>query len=200
MLRIERGCVKDRGRPKRVPSVAAPVLMLLAMATAGGPTRAMAAIYHSRESALRMAFAGADTVVARDLFLTVAQSQQIERAAGSVLPSRLVTVYVAMRDTVEVAYGFFETHTVRSLPETLLIVIGPDERVNAVHLLAFHEPSEYEPPPRWLRQFEGQALTEELSLRGGIAGIAGSTLSATAVTAAVRRALAIHHIAAKGAP
>jgi hypothetical protein len=174
--------------------------MLLAATLAGSGSPARAAVYHSRESALRLAFAGADTVVAHDLFLTQAQARRIEELAGSGLPSRLVTAYVALRDTIELGCAFFETHTVRSLPETLLIVIDPDGRTRAVHLLAFHEPSEYEPPPRWLEQFPGHGLTSELSLRGRIAGIAGSTLSATAVTAAVRRALAIYQIAVKGAP
>jgi hypothetical protein len=64
-----------------------------------------------------------------------------------------------------------------------------------VHLLAFHEPAEYLPPARWLAQFDARGLDDELSLRRGIAGIAGSTMTASAITAAVRRVLAIHALA-----
>ncbi|MCJ7726406.1 MAG: hypothetical protein MUP76_08490, partial [Acidimicrobiia bacterium] len=40
---------------------------------------------------------------------------------------------------------FIETHQVRTLPETILIVINPEGRVRGVHMLAFHEPPEYGP-------------------------------------------------------
>ena len=40
----------------------------------------------------------------------------------------------------------------------------------------------------------GRGLDSEMSLRTGIQGIAGSTFTANAVTAAVRRALAIHEV------
>jgi len=50
---------------------------------------------------------------------------------------------------------------------------------------------EYAPPERWLRQFEQRRLDPALRLGGEIHGIAGATLSAQAVTGAVRRALAL---------
>jgi hypothetical protein len=91
-------------------------------------------------------------------------------------------------------YAYFETHDVRSLPETLMIVVGPDDRVAAVHVLAFHEPEAYLPHEAFLAQFAGRELDPELSLRTGIQGIAGSTFTANAVTAAVRRVLAVHQV------
>ena len=54
------------------------------------------------------------------------------------------------------------------------------------------EPEAYLPHEGFLRQFDGRPLDGELSLRTGIQGIAGSTFTANAVTAAVRRVLAIH--------
>ena len=54
--------------------------------------------------------------------------------------------------------------------------------------------SSYLPPDRWLAQFEREKLSEELRLRGKIHAIAGSTLSSRAVTAGVRRALALHRV------
>ena len=62
-------------------------------------------------------------------------------------------------------------------------------------MLAFHEPPEYAPTDRWLRQFEGRPLNSELSLRGEVDGITGATLTANAITATVRSILAVFNVA-----
>ncbi len=158
-------------------------------------TAARAEVFHSRESALRLAFPDADRVEKRDLFLTDGQAERIEALARVRLPSRLVTVYVGWESGLVTGYAFIETHQVRTLPETIMIVVEPDGRVRDLHILAFHEPPEYAASPGWLRQFRGRALTDELSLRGDVAAITGATLTATTLTAAVRRTLAIHQVA-----
>jgi hypothetical protein len=167
-----------------------------------GATRASAEIFHSRESALALAFPGADSVVARDLLLSEKEAEGVRQVARVDLESRFATVYVGYRDGLLLGYAFLDTHDVRTLPETLLVVLHPQGTVKAVHVLAFHEPSEYLPSPRWLGQFDGRALSDELWLGRGVAGIAGSTLSVSAATAAVRRLLAIHRIkiASSGEP
>lgn len=154
-----------------------------------------AEVYHSRESALRLAFPGANNVEKRELFLSPAQAADVERMAGVKIPSRLVTVYVGTADAGVIGYAFIETHKVRSLPETVLLVVYPDGRAKAVHMLAFHEPPEYAPTERWLGQFAGKPLDQSLSLRGGVDGITGATLTANAITASVRRILAIFRVA-----
>ena len=73
---------------------------------------------------------------------------------------------------------------------TLFIVVDSSNRVEAVHLLAFHEPVQYRAPGKWFTQFEDQELDRELAVRREIAGIAGATMTSNAITAAVRRALA----------
>jgi hypothetical protein len=94
-------------------------------------------------------------------------------------------------------YAIIDTHLVRTLPETFMVVLTPDGAVRRVEILAFHEPPEYAPTGGWLRQFEGRALDDDLRLRGGIQGITGATLSATAMTAGVRRALALFQVIVK---
>lgn len=155
---------------------------------------ARAEVFHSRESALRLAFPGADRVEKREVFLDADDAAEVERLARSPLGSRLVTVYVGWRSGAIVGYAFIETHPVRTLPETIMLVVGSDGRIAGVHLLAFHEPPEYGPPPAWLRQYEGWTLRDELSLRGDIAGITGATLTAHSITAAVRRTLAVYRV------
>ena len=148
-------------------------------------------VFHSRESALRLAFPEADTVLTETLVLDEAQTTRIQRLAGAKMPSQVVRVYVGRRDGRVEGFAFIETHRVRSLPETVMVVVGPDGTIRGTHLLAFHEPPEYLPSDPWLGQFEGRSLDPELAVGRGVAGIAGSTLTAQAVTACVRRAAAV---------
>lgn len=163
-------------------------------------TCAHAEVYHSRESALNLAFPTADEVVKRDIFLSVEEKADIERRAGVAVPSRMVTVYVGLRHHSILGYAFIETHRVRSLPETVLVVIEPGGRAGAVHLLAFHEPPEYAPSEGWLDQFRGLPLNDDLSLRREVDGISGATLTAHSITASVRRILAVFEVAVADSP
>jgi hypothetical protein len=106
----------------------------------------------------------------------------------------MITVYEGFHGSRLVGYAFIDTHTVRTLPETFLLVLDPEGAVRATHLLAFHEPPEYLPPARWLDQFTGKALDGDLWLGRDVDGISGSTLSAQALTAGVRRLTAVHRV------
>jgi hypothetical protein len=158
----------------------------------GRAAESRAAVFHSKESALRLAFPDADHVEPQDLFLSEEEVRRVSQLAGAKQESRLVTAYVGRKDGEILGYAFFDTHTVRTLPETILIRLEPEGEVAAVHLLSFHEPLEYQAAPKWLEQFEERALDESLGIDRGIDGIAGSTLTARAITAAVRRTLAVY--------
>lgn len=173
----------------------APLLLLAAALLASA---APAKVFYAKDEALHLAFPDADKIEARDLFLTAAQRAAIEERAKSKLDSDLLTVYVGQRDGVVQGYAMLDTHTVRTLPETFLIVVSPQGTVAATHLLAFYEPLEYSPPGRWLEQFHDATLTDDLRIGRGIVAITGSTLTSEAVTGGVRRALAIYDVLLKG--
>jgi hypothetical protein len=105
-----------------------------------------------------------------------------------------VTLHTATKGGVVIGHALIEVHTVRTLPEAVLVVLSPAGEVQSLRMLAFYEPEEYLPPPRWLAQFERSALTDDLRLQGRVHGIAGSTLSSRAVTSGVRRALAVYEV------
>lgn|GEM_PF-1317167 len=151
---------------------------------------ANAEVYHSRESALRLAFPDADSVTTRTLTLSEDEAQEVSDRSGRRPDSRLVQVYEAWAGGTIRARGIIDTHNVRSLPETIFVVVGVDHRVKAVHLLAFHEPVQYRASSRWLEQFEDETLDRDLVVRRDIAGIAGATMTANVITAAVRRCVA----------
>jgi len=170
------------------------VPVLAAALLAGLALPAQARIFHSKESALRLAFPGADDVRPLHLFLDDDHVREIERLSQSKVPSRLITVYVGKRQGALLGFAVIDTHVVRTLPETFLVVLNPQGQVSAVHILAFHEPQEYLPPEGWLQQFRDKRLSRSLVVRHEIAGIAGATLSAYAITAGVRKILALYEV------
>lgn len=141
----------------------------------------------SQKDALELAFPGA-APERRTAFLTEEQTTAAERAARAKLGSRVWTYYVAGSTA-----AYFESHPVRTMDETLMVVLR-DGKVAFVEVLAFSEPPDYLASPRWLRQFDGRGLDGELMLRRGLRGITGATLTAEAVTRSVRRVLAVHEV------
>jgi len=175
------------------------VLALWALLAAGETARARVLL--PLDQALRVAFG--DAAVERQArFLTDAQLARARELAGEGIefPSALVTRYAATRNGKAVGMAYFDTHTVRTLPETVMIVVEPEERVARVEILSFGEPEDYLPRAGWLRQFSGRPLDPELAVKRGIHGITGATLSARAVTKATRRVLAIHRALLEAEP
>jgi Na+-translocating ferredoxin:NAD+ oxidoreductase RnfG subunit len=179
-------------RSRRTRLAAGALLALLLAAPAG------AKVFLSRQEALREAFPGADRVETRSVVLSDAEARAVQERARSELPSRIVNLYVGVRDGAPVGYALIDVHTVRTLPEAFLVVLSPQGEVRSLRVLAFYEPGEYRPPERWLSQFDRRRLDEELRLGGAIHGIAGATLSARAVTGSVRRALALFEVLVRG--
>jgi hypothetical protein len=161
------------------------------------PLAAEAKVYYSKSEALASAFPDADRVDSRTVLLGDEQAAAIESLAKARLETRLITVYTGVKDDQILGYAFIDVHTVRTLPEAFLIVLSPEGRIESLRVLAFYEPEEYLPTERWLAQFDQRVLAHELRLGGEIHGIAGSTLSARAVTDGVRRTLAIFELVVK---
>ena len=152
-------------------------------------------VYLTQDKAIAAAFPAGTTVERKAVFLTEAQLVHARALAGPGIPieSALVTRYTG-KDAGGRVVGtaYFDTHRVRTLEETLMVVVGPDGHVARVEILAFGEPPDYLPKRGWLDQFTGRALDGDLGVQRGIRGITGATLSSQAATDAVRRILAIH--------
>ena len=172
-------------------------ILVRAVACLGGlllGAPADATVFHARDEAIALAFPGATRTEARDFFLTAEQRRRIEELSKSRVESDLLTVYAGYDGERLVGWAIFDTHIVRTLPETFLVVLTPEGAVAATHVLAFYEPLEYLPSNRWLEQFQGQQVGDDLHVGRGIAAITGSTLSSQAVAGGIRRALAIHAV------
>ena len=155
---------------------------------------ARAGVYHSRKEALALAFPRAERVEPRSFVLTHAQVDAVEKLARAPLDTSIVTFHLGWRGEQLLGYALIDVHSVRTLPEALMIVLTPQGSVRSVRVLAFHEPEDYLPPKRWFKQFAGRRLGPDLQLKRGIHAIAGSTLSARATTRSVRRGLALYQV------
>ena len=150
----------------------------------------------TRDAALRQAFGPRARIDTTTVYLLPAQVARVEQAAGAKLASPRVVSYRGTVGDSLIGTAYLDTHPVRSQMETVLIVITREGKVGAVEVLAFNEPDDYLPPPRWLERFEGKALSKDLKPGLAVPSLSGATLTARAVSAAVRRTLALHQLLA----
>jgi len=144
----------------------------------------------TREEALAAVYPDA-SVEAERVFLTSEEMQRATDVSREEIESPLVARYVARLDGRVVGRAYVDTHVVRTKLESLLIALDSDGAVKRVEVTAFLEPREYMAPDVWLRQFDEQALSDEVALQRAIRPIAGATLTAQSATQAVRRVMAI---------
>jgi len=145
------------------------------------------------QEALVMAFPGAQ-LTRKEFVLSEAQAERVKVLAQVEVPGRWTVAYEARRNGALVGIGFFDTHRVRTLNETLLVAISPEGRLLRVEAVVFREPAEYMAKAAWVKQFEGKILDPQLSLKGAIHPLSGATLTAHAMTDAARRCLALHQV------
>jgi hypothetical protein len=150
----------------------------------------------TQQEALRLAFPEPAEIDRRTAFLDSADLARAREAAGSgvEVEGTLVTYYVGTEGDAPLGVAYFDAHTVRTLPEVLMVVVTPDGRVGRVEVLKFAEPREYRPPDGWLGELEGRELSPRLSPGRDVVNITGATLTSRAVTRAVRRVLALHRV------
>ncbi|MGZ5619829.1 MAG: FMN-binding protein [Methylobacter sp.] len=159
-------------------------------------TPSFATIFYSKNEALELAFGKDNQVEQLSLFPDEQQVAKIEELAKVKLDSGLFTFYVGKNQGKILGYAAIETVTVRTKPETLLIVLTADGELRNVTTLAFHEPPEYQPPERWFEQLYKRPLTE-MDFNKGIDGISGATLSTRAAVSSVRKVMAIYQVLVK---
>lgn len=170
--------------------LAAAVLLAGIAAPAPLPARVLLTV----DEALELAFPGC-RVERKTVYLTDEQLERVRELAGGEVESALVHPYAAhCPDGARGGVAYFDTHRVRTLPETLMVVVGPEGEVARIEVLAFREPPDYLPRDAWYEQFSGRELGPDLALKRGIRGVTGATLTARATTGAVRRVLAVDRV------
>ncbi|WP_337287349.1 FMN-binding protein [Candidatus Methylomirabilis sp.] len=170
------------------------IILILIVLAFTAPADLTAKVFYAKDEAIRAAFPEADVIENQVFFLTDDQKNQVEALARTPLDSKLVTIYIGKRGQKLLGYAMIDAHTVRTLPEAVMVALTPDGRVSSTLVLAFYEPLDYLPNERWLKQFDQARLAPDLRVGGRIAGITGATLTARAMTTSVRKVLAFYQV------
>lgn len=144
----------------------------------------------TQEQALATAFPSSVKVTRQKFFLTPQQLADARRESGVEFDDQLIIRYAGS----DGRFAYFDTHRVRTLPETVMVVVTPDAKVDRVEILSFDEPTDYFPKRRWLDQFLGRPLDRQLALNGAIRPMTGASLTGRALVNAARKVLALHHV------
>lgn len=158
------------------------------------PFAGFAEVYYSKEEAFELAFGEGAQIENLPVFLTDEQTAAVEKLALVKLDSQLFTFFEGRKNGRLLGYAAIESHTVRTQPETMLIVLSPKGELTKAEILAFHEPPEYKPPTAWFERFYRQPVTE-LRMNQGVDAISGATLSSRASLEGIRKAMAVYQIA-----
>lgn len=150
----------------------------------------------TRDQALASAFPRGVTVARQKFFLTPQQLADARRDSGVDFNDTLIVRYAASNGS----FAYFDTHRVRTLPETILVVVKGDGSVDRVEILSFDEPTDYFPKRRWIDQLLGRKLDRELALDHAIRPLSGASLTSRAIVNATRKVLALHHVLLGVAP
>lgn len=145
----------------------------------------------TQEEALRLAFPNGADVTRKTAFLAEADRAEVARRSGGAPPPGLVAYYAATVDGKDAGTAYFDTHVVRTLPETILVVVDPKGAIARIEVLSFSEPEEYLPRGTWYGQFPGRTLSDELSEKRGVRPVTGATITVRVTVEAARRVLAL---------
>jgi Na+-translocating ferredoxin:NAD+ oxidoreductase RnfG subunit len=170
------------------------IISLLAVFSLACPQDASAKIFYSKQGALKAAFPEATRVERVNLFLSSNELVEVRKLAKSSVEQRVMRTYAGYRGDTLLGHAFIDTHDVRSLSETLMVVISPDGMVRNTMVLAFHEPPDYLPSKQWLAQIAGKGLHLGFQVNREVDCITGATMTSYAVVDSVRRVLAVHQL------
>lgn len=151
-----------------------------------------------KDEALKMAFPKAERIEEIQIFLDKSEVDRIESKARVKLDSRLFIFYKGLKDNNISGYAIIDTHKLRTKTETVIYVLEPDGKLKNTEILAFFEPSDYEPGSKWLDLYKNRRLDESLRLGRDIPNITGATITSNEFTKSVRKILAIYEVAVSG--
>lgn len=168
-------------------------LLLLCLTSA----QCCATVFYSKNEALELAFGKGAKTELLTLFPEPDESSKIQTLAKQNLESGMFSFYVGTdANNKTLGYAAIETNTVRTKPETLMIVLDATGQVTKVLTLAFHEPPEYQPAEHWYDQFNNRKI-EDMDFNKGIQGVSGATLSTRSAINSVRKVVAYYLVMLK---
>ena len=153
-----------------------------------------AKVFLTKGKALELVFPEAEEIEKRHVFLTERQAESVRGMARAEVDSKLYTFYIARSGGKETGYAVIDTHTLRTLTETVMFVINPDGTLRHAEILAFFEPTDYMPSGKWINLFPGKTRLDKMKVGKGIPNITGATISARSFSTTTRRVLAVYRV------
>lgn len=175
---------------------ASAIVAFAAVAVLLSSSAADARVLMTRPQAIAAAFPAGVKVARQTFFLTPEQVAEAKRESGVDFDDQLVIRYSGSNGSV----AYFDTHRVRTLPETVMVLVTSGGKIDRIEILSFDEPTDYFPKRRWIDQLLGRKLDPELSLNHAIRPISGASLTGRALVNASRKILALHHVIGGAAP
>lgn len=168
------------------------ILITLFFLHGGGDVSAR--VFLTKGKALELVFPEAEEIEKRHVFLTRPQAEKVRTMAKAEVDSKLYTFYIAKSGGKETGYAVIDTHTLRTLTETVIFVINPDGTLRHAETLAFFEPTDYMPSGKWINLFLGKTKMDRMKAGKGVPNITGATISAVSFSQATRRVLAVYRV------
>lgn len=169
-------------------------LIAAAFLLAGLSDIVAARTFETRKEALERVFPKEATILRRTVFLSAEQVEAAQQRGHSRIAHERITYYIATVGDSITGYAYIDTHPVRSMQETLLIVIRPEGSIVSIDVLAFHEPQDYLPTQRWFTRLAQHPSPHRAVPGDGVDAVSGATLSSRAACDALRRVSSIDHI------
>lgn len=191
LLSAKRGATQAGGESRRQPRLWTAVALAAALHCLAPVSEAR--VFMTQQQALAAVFPKG---AARQVhYLTPEQLNAAKKESGVEFGDRMIVRYSGvLANGAPGGFAYFDTHRVRTLPETIMVVVTSDGRIDRIEILSFDEPPEYLPKDRWMDQFDGRPLDEDLSLKRKIRPMSGASLSARAIMNASRKVLALHKV------
>ena len=149
-------------------------------------------------SALSNSYPQATSFQKESIYLSKKELKKLNEIAnqgykpGISFKKRFFKRYLAMKQNRLVGYAYLDTHIVRTLYETVLIIIDLKGKISRIQILNFKEPLEYKPSERWLKQYQGRKNPHKLTLQREIVAITGASFTTRSLNRAVKKILILH--------
>jgi hypothetical protein len=190
----------DTGQPRATPLFSFAEISFFVFFLLSSPSHSFAKSFLTQDEALRLAFPKGAVVTRKTAFLSEADRAEVARRSGGAPPPGLVAYYAVTVGGRDAGTAYFDTHVVRTLPETILVVVDPKGAIARIEVLSFYEPEEYLPRESWYGRFPGRTLNEELSEKKGVRPVTGATITVRVTVEAARRVLALDAFLKEKAP
>lgn len=156
-------------------------------------TQLLASVLISPFDALKATYGEACQSKKKNIILTSAQFNAVEKLAKVKISSKIFRTYTTTCNK-QLFHSLLVTHKVRSKTVTTLYAFDEKGLLTSVEIIAFNEPLEYIPNSKWVKNLEEQPLNDALRLGKTITPISGATLSARALSHSTRIALALYEV------